>query len=75
MTHHDRDDVLPPGFAARLARLIEPGDADPAAAVLREAAGLDEAALTAFLTRVTARIRASPELLTARELRSFLREG
>jgi hypothetical protein len=65
-------DILPPGFADQLARLVRPGDQEAAAEVLSAAAALDEERLAGFLERLAARIRSGPEPLTADELGRLL---
>jgi hypothetical protein len=63
---------LPDDFAAQLADLLAPGEAEAAAAVIAEAAGLDDERLAGFLERFAARVSRSDEPLTAAELRSLL---
>lgn len=63
---------LPPGFAEALARLLAPGEAEAAAAVIETAAALDDRALARFLGRFAARVRASGAPITAAELRALL---
>ncbi len=63
---------FPPGFAAELARVLEPGAETEAAAVLEQAAGLDDRALERFLSRLARRVRRSPRRVSAGELRSLL---
>ncbi len=64
---------LPDDFAAQLARLLAPGESAAAAAVIAEAAGLDDERLARFLERFAARVRRSAAPITATELRSMLR--
>ena len=54
-------------------RILRPGDADTAAAVLRRAAELDDAALADFMSRLGRRIRESGRPITAEELDQLLR--
>ena len=63
---------LPEGFAADLVRVLAPGEADAAAAVLAEAARLDDPDLADFLERFARRVAALPEPVTAAELRDLL---
>ena len=66
---------LPDDFAAQLAKVLAPGEAEAAAAVIAEAAGLDEERLAGFLDRFAARVSRSGEPITAAELRSLLAPG
>lgn len=63
---------LPGDFAAQLAQLLAPGEADAAARVLAAAAGLDDAALAVFLEGFAQRVRRSAAPITAAELRALL---
>jgi len=63
---------LPDDFADLLADLLAPGETEAAAAVIAEAAGLDDERLAGFLERFAARVSRSDELITAAELRSLL---
>ena len=63
---------FPDDFAADILRLLAPGEADAAAAVLVEAADLDDQRLAAFLERLADRVAASPAPLRAAELRALL---
>jgi hypothetical protein len=66
---------LPDDFAAKLARLIPPGEVDAAAEVIAEATCLDDQGLAEFLERFATRVRRSGEPITAAELRALLRHG
>lgn len=63
---------LPEGFAADVLRVLAPGEADAAAAVLAEAARLDDRRLADFLERFALRVAASAAPVTAAELRALL---
>ncbi len=64
--------LLPDDFAAQLARLLAPGEADAAAEVIAEAARLDDLALEGFLDLFEARVRRSATPIAAAELRELL---
>jgi len=69
---------LPEDFAAQLAALVAPGQAEDAAEVIAEAALLDDERLAAFLEAFASRVAGSSALLTAAELDRLLagaREG
>jgi hypothetical protein len=67
-------DQLPPDFATALASVVEPGKEAAVAKVIEMATRLDDEELRIFLEKFTARVRASPEPVTPRELVQFLRE-
>jgi hypothetical protein len=66
---------LPDDFAAQLADLLAPGEAEAAAEVIAEAAELDDEQLAGFLERFAYRVSQSAEPITAAELRSLLAPG
>ena len=66
------DYVLPPDFTAQLERVLAPGEAPAAAVVITDALRLGDDALGAFLEAFAARVAASPEPVTAAELRSMV---
>ena len=63
---------LPEDFAADIMRLLAPGEAERAAAVIAEAAALDDERLAAFLRGFADRVAASPAPIRAAELRALL---
>lgn len=63
---------LPDDFAAELARLLAPGEADAAAEVIAQAARLDDRGLGEFLDRFAQRVRSSAAPITAAELSGLL---
>ena len=64
---------LPDDFADTLARVLEPGQGEAAAAVIEAATLLDDAGLRRFLEFFAARIRESAAPVSHEELHSFLR--
>ena len=65
-------DQLPPDFAESLARVLEPGEQEHTAEIIRAATQLDDDGLRVFLSKFAARIRESPAPVTAEELHRFL---
>ena len=66
---------LPENFAAQLAALLGPGQAEGAAAVIAEAARLDDERLGSFLGAFAARVAGSPAPLKADELDRLLADA
>lgn len=64
--------TLPDDFAELVLAALDPADAEAAAALIARAATLDDAQLELFLTAFEERLRASPEPVSAAELRSWL---
>jgi uncharacterized tellurite resistance protein B-like protein len=65
-------DHLPVDFAARLARVVEPGQESAVAEVIEAATRLDDEGLRMFLEKFAARIRASADPVRREELVQFL---
>lgn len=63
---------FPDDFAAELARLLAPGEAEGAAEVMAQAARLDDQRLGQFLDRFAHRVSASAAPITAAELWELL---
>ena len=63
---------LPEEFAELLLASLDPADAEEAAALIVRVSALDDPRLELFLTALADRVRASPEPVTAAELRSWL---
>jgi uncharacterized protein with von Willebrand factor type A (vWA) domain len=66
-------DQLPPDFAEKLARVVEPGHEAAVAEVIEAATRLDDDGLRMFLERFAARVRSSPKPVRREELLEFLR--
>ena len=66
---------LPENFAAQLAALLAPGQAEGAAAVIAEAARLDDERLGSFLGAFAARVAGSAAPLMAADLDRLLAEA
>src|SRR5439155_10784210 len=71
-TGRARPGPLPRDFAAQLAALLDPGQTEAAAAVIAEAAWLDDERLGVFLESFAARVRRSSMPVTAGELDRLL---
>jgi hypothetical protein len=63
---------LPDDFAETLARVLEPGHHEAAAATIESATRLDDDGLRRFLEMFAARIRASAAPVSQEELSRFL---
>lgn len=63
---------LPEDFASLVLRVLDPRDAEEAAALIEQAAALSEPELQAFLDAFAERVRSSPAPVRAGELRSWL---
>jgi hypothetical protein len=66
---------LPGDFAETLARVLEPGHREAAAAVIEAATLLDDQGLRRFLELFATRIRVSAAPVKYEELHSFLRRA
>lgn len=64
--------ALPEDFGEMLLSVLDPADADEAARLILQAAGLPETELAAFLDAFADRVRSSPHPVRAAELRSWL---
>src|SRR5207237_2336088 len=69
------DGPLPQNFAAQLAALLAPGQAEGAAAVIAEAARLDDERLGAFLEAFAERLTSSSLPVTTAELDRLLAQA
>jgi hypothetical protein len=65
--------ALPPDFGEMLARVMAPGELEPAGEALEQALRLDDERLAAFLEMFAERVRASSEPVTSGELLSLVR--
>lgn len=63
---------LPEAFASLVLRVLDPADAEEAAALIAEAAALPEPELRVFLDLFAARVQASPAPVRASEIRAWL---
>ena len=66
---------LPDDFADSLSRVLDPRQQEAAAEIIEAATMLDDVGLRRFLQLFAARVRASPALITADELRRFLQQA
>ena len=66
---------LPEGFAADLARVLDPRDHGAAAEIIEAAAMLDDAGLARFLSLFAARVRKSPSLVRSDDLLGYLQRA
>ena len=66
---------LPDDFADSLSRVVDPRQQEAAAEIIEAATMLDDVGLRRFLQLFAGRVRASPALITADELRRFLQQA
>lgn len=66
---------LPDGFAASLARVLDPRQREAAAEIIEAATMLDDIGLRRFLRLFAARVRASDVPIRADELREFVQQA